>query len=109
MTRYITAFMLLSASLFLYSCSGSPSEGDIKKKILLEFVCNETAKVNGLKILETEETETVAGRKAYRYKVSGQVEWPSGCTEFGTRLEPGRTEEFEKNIYLGSDGNGNWQ
>ena len=101
--------LLLLSSIVLYSCGGKPSETDIKKKILLEYVCNETAKVNDLKILKTEETETVVGNKAYKYTVSGEVEWPDGCTEFGTRLEPGRKETFEKVVYLGSDGNGKWQ
>ena len=64
--------------------------------------------VNGLKVLKTEETETVVGNKAYKYTVSGEVEWPKGCTKYGTRLEAGRKEEFEKVVYLGSDGNGNW-
>ena len=100
---------LLLSSVVLYSCGGKPSEAEIKKKILLEYVCNETAKVNGLKILKTEETETLAGNKAYKYTVTGEVEWPDGCTEFGTRLEPGRKEVFDKVVYLGKDMEGNWR
>ncbi|HYF30637.1 MAG TPA: hypothetical protein VD993_05935 [Chitinophagaceae bacterium] len=108
MKKTIIGF-LLASSIILYSCSGKPSEADIKKKILLEYVCNETAKVNSVTILKTEETETIVGNKAYKYTVSGEISWPDGCTEYGTRLEPGRTDQFEKVIYLGNDGDGNWQ
>jgi hypothetical protein len=107
MKKIIIGLLSLS-SILLYSCGGKPSEADIKKKILLEYVCNETAKVNSLKIIKTEETETISGGAAYKYTVSGEVEWPDGCTEFGTRLEPGRKESFEKVIYLGKGSNG-WQ
>jgi len=39
-------FASVFALVLLYSCSGKPSDKDISKKILLEYVCNETAKVN---------------------------------------------------------------
>ena len=90
------------------SCSGKPSEKEITEKILMEYICADKAKVDGLKILNTEETKNLIGKPAYRYAVTGEVEWPEGCTEFGSRLEPGRKESFEKTVTLSKGDDGEW-
>ncbi len=45
-----------------------------QKKTLLEYICNETSKVNGLKIESTKDAESIIGLKGYQYTVSGEVE-----------------------------------
>jgi hypothetical protein len=92
----------------LYACSGRPSEADISKKILLEYVCAETAKVGNLKILRTEETEGTDQAHVFRYTVAGEVEWPKGCTEMGTATAPGTKEKFEKLVVFAKTDEG-WQ
>lgn len=104
---------LLSASLFItllfLSCKSEPSEDEISKKILMEYVCPETAKVVSLKISDSKETETIIGGKAYAYMVSGEVEWPAGCTDFGTGITAGYKEPFEnKTVTLAKTEDG-WQ
>lgn len=106
MKKIITSF---SAIVLLYSCSGKPSDKDISKKILFEYVCNETAKVNGLKILKTEETESTDGPHVFTYTVSGEVEWPDGCKEMGTNTAAGAKEKFEKQVVLSKNEEGSWQ
>lgn len=102
-------FLFVCFVLFLASCSSKPTNKEISKKILLEYVCAETARVNNLKIESTEETKNLMGKPAYRYTVSGEVEWPKGCTEFGTGLEPGAKESFQKIITLSKGMDGDWQ
>ncbi len=75
----------------------------------MEYVCPETAKVHGLKILNTNDAESVAGYKGYQYTVSGEVEWKDGCTDYGTRIAPGFVEKFEnKSVTLIKNEEG-WQ
>ncbi len=81
--------------IWLCSCSGKPSNADIAKKVLMEYICPETAKVNGLKIESTKDAESIMGMKGYQYIVSGEVEWKEGCKEFGAGIAPGYTEKFE--------------
>jgi len=109
MTKTTASFLLLFLVAILYSCSGKPSDKDINKKILFEYVCNETAKVNNLRILKTEETESTDGPHAFHYTVSGEVEWAEGCTEMGTNTQPGAKEKFERVVTLFKDDEGNWQ
>ncbi len=73
----------------MFSWSGKPSEKDINKKILLEYVCAETAKVSDLKILKTEETGSTGNPPVFRYTVSGEVAWLDGCTEMGPNTTAG--------------------
>jgi hypothetical protein len=104
-----TSIIILVFTIFLYSCSGKPSEKDINKKVLQEYVCAETAKVNNLKILKTEETESTPDTHVFSYTVTGDVIWPDGCTELGTNAQPGAKEKFEKVVTLYKDDDGNWQ
>jgi len=98
----------ISVPLF-YSCASKPSGKDISKKILMEYVCAETGKVNNLKILKTEVTESTNGPHVFRYTVSGEVEWPDGCKEMGTNTSAGTKEKFEKLVVLSKTEDGNWQ
>ena len=102
---------LLSAVLTvcLYSCSSKPSEKEISQKLLLDYVCRETAKVNHLKILRTEKTESTGQPTIFHFSVSGEVEWPTGCTEFGTNTPPGTKEKFERLVTLYETENGSWE
>jgi hypothetical protein len=94
----------------LAGCKGKPSEKDIKKKILLDYVCAETAKVNNMQILSTKDAVAIFGNKGYEYEVSGEVEWTDGCREYGTRLDPGFTEKFEhKRVFLIKGNDGVWR
>ena len=80
---------------FCYSCKSKPSNSDIEKKVLLEYTCAKTAKLNSLQVIKSSPTTSILGFKGYEYLVSGEVEWPSGCTEFGTAVPAGYKERFE--------------
>ena len=109
MKRIISVATLFTI-LFLTACKSKPSENDIKKKILLEYICPETARVNDLKILSTKDAEAIFGNKGYEYRVSGEIEWTGGCREFGSQLPPGHTEKFEnKTVFLIKTDDGTWQ
>lgn len=103
-----TIFFCAVVSICFCACSGKPSDAEIEKKVLLEYVCNETAKVNNLKILKTEETKSTGQPTVVTYTVNGEVEWPTGCTEMGTSSEPGTKEKFEKKVVLTKTEEG-WQ
>ena len=95
--------------LFLASCQGKPSDNDIKKKILLEYICADGAKVNNLKIISTKDAQSFAGLKGFEYQVSGEMEWTNGCREFGAMLPPGHKEPFDnKQVVLIKGDDGNW-
>lgn len=79
---------------FFCSCKSKPSEADISKKILLEYVCPDNAKVDGLKITDTKKTESLFGLPALQYTVSGEVEWMNGCDEAFANLPAGYKEAF---------------
>jgi hypothetical protein len=108
MKAFIT-FLAACSVLCLMSCSGKPSDKEIKQKILLDYICAEHAKVDDLKIISTEETKNLMGGVAYKYTVSGSVEWPDGCNEFGSQLPSGAKEKFEKIVFLSKDEQGKWQ
>ena len=95
--------------LFLLSCSSKPSKEDISRKLLSTYVCKENAKVNDLKILKTEETNSTGGPHIFRYTVSGEVEWPGGCKENETNTPPGTKEKFNRLLTLFKTGEGNWE
>ncbi|MEO8765642.1 MAG: hypothetical protein ABI416_15185 [Ginsengibacter sp.] len=95
--------------IFLTSCNSKPSNADIEKKILLEYTCAETAKVNSLQIVKSSPTTSILGFKGFEYLVSGVVEWPSGCTEFGTALPSGFKEKFENKTVTLIKSNEGWQ
>jgi hypothetical protein len=106
--------ILFAAGLLLMlcitSCNNKPSDNDIKKKILLEYVCAENAQVNDLKIVHTKDAESIAGLKGYEYVVQGEVEWTKGCQEFGAMLLPGQREKFEdKRVFLIKGEDGVWR
>ncbi len=96
-------------TLFFFSCKSKPSHADIEKKVLLEYTCAETAKVNALEIIKTSPATSIFGLKGYEYLVSGEVEWPSGCTEFGTALPSGYKEKFENKTVVLIKGEEGWQ
>ena len=96
-------------SLLVTSCKGKPSDEQISKKVLMEYTCAETAKVISLQVVNSAETKTIMGGKALEYTVSGAVQWPKGCTEFGTGVSPGYTENFvNKRIFFAKTDEG-WQ
>jgi hypothetical protein len=100
---------LIIAILFFSSCKSKPSEADISKKILFEYVCPENAKVNNLKVLDTKKTESLFGLPALQYVVSGEVEWSNGCDEAFGNLPAGYKEAFDrKTVTLVKTDNG-WQ
>lgn len=108
MIRKILFACTISLLLFC-SCKSKPSNSDIEKKILLEYTCAETAKVNGLQVLKSTPTTSIFGLKGVELLVSGEVEWPSGCNEFGTGLPAGYKENFEnKRVVLIKSDEG-WQ
>lgn len=91
------------------SCKTTPSHKDIEKKILFEYACAETAKINSLEIVKSSPTTTLFGLKGYEFIVNGEVEWPAGCTEFGTSLPSGYKEKFDnKRVVLVKSEQG-WQ
>jgi hypothetical protein len=98
-------------SLFLLACNSQPGTSDIKKKILLEYICAETAQVNNLRILSTKDAESIFGtNKGYEYLVSGEIEWPGGCKEFGSGIPPGSKEVFDnKKVFLIKGNDGVWR
>jgi len=81
----------------------------ILKKKLLEYTCAETAKVNSLQIMKSAPTTSLPGFKGYEYLVSGEVEWPTGCTEFGTAVPSGYKEKFENKTVALIKSNAGWQ
>lgn len=85
---------LIFICLLFCSCKSKPSEKDISKKILLDYVCPENAKVNALKIINSKPTETLLGMPALQYTVSGEVEWAGGCDEAFSNLPLGYKESF---------------
>ncbi len=109
MTKATALFLSVFVTCLLLSCSGKPSEKDINKKILLEYVCAETAKVDDLKILKTEETESTGNPPIFRYTVTGEVAWPDGRTEMGTNTAAGAKEKFKKEVTLAKTDDGDWQ
>ena len=99
-----------SIVLFMLSCNSKPSDNDIKKKILMEYVCAENAKVSNLKIISTKDAESFVGLKGYEYEVKGEVEWANGCREFGAGIPPGYIEKFDgKKVFLIKGEDGVWR
>ena len=103
--------MLFFSLLFFCSCKRTPSNKDIEKKILVEYACPEKANVNGLEIVKTAPATSLFGLKGYEYEyiVSGEVECPSGCTDFSTSLPPGYKEKFENKRVVLLKGEEGWQ
>ena len=108
MAKKLFLVCLTLLSLF-YSCKSKPSNADIEKKVLLEYTCAETAKVNSLQIMKSSPTTSLLGFKGYEYLVSGEVEWPTGCTEFGTAVPSGYKEKFENKTVVLIKSDAGWQ
>lgn len=93
--KTFTCCAFLFAAISFCGCHSKPSEEEISNKVLMEYVCNETARVTDLKIINTKETETIFGTPALQYTVSGEVEWPQGCNQFFGNLPPAYKETFQ--------------
>lgn len=105
-----TYFPIYSMALILLvSCSGGPSEEDLKKKILLEYVCMEGASVENLNVVSKKDAETVSGTNSYEYTVAGEVVWENGCDEGLRPTPPGFKEQFSnKKVFL-ANVEGEWR
>ena len=102
--------LLSCAAILLFcSCKKTPSDKDIAKKVLMDYVCPETAKVNSLKVLKTSSTTSIFGLKGYQFVVSGEIEWPEGCNEFGTGLPAGYKEKFDNKSVVLIKSEAGWQ
>jgi len=106
-TIFIYCLFLLSFS--LYSCKKKPTDADISKKILLEYVCADNAKVDDLKIIDEKETQNIFGLPAVQFTVSGFVEWINGCDETFATLPPGYKEPFRNKLITLVKNNDGWQ
>lgn len=93
----------------LGSCNNQPSEEDIARKVLDDYVCKQTARINNLKILRTEKTASTGKATIFRYTIQGEVEWPGGCTEGGNKTPRGTKETFQRLITLYKAENGGWE
>jgi len=107
MKRLIPVILLLS--FILHSCTGTPSRKEIRNKILQEFICPGNATIEEMKIISTEEMTSYDGDKELRYTVTGEITWPDGCSDFGTGLQPGAKERFQKTVTLSRDDEGAWR
>ena len=94
---------------FLCSCNSMPSDDDIKKKILIDYICNGTAKVSSLKIVDKKDAESIMGLKGYEFLATGEVLWESGCQEFGSRIPPCFTESLDKKRVVLIKSDEGWQ
>jgi hypothetical protein len=102
-------FCMILSLISFCSCKSKPSKEDISKKILLEYVCPENAKVDGLQIMNTKETESLFGLPALQYTVSGEVEWMNGCDEAFGNLPAGYKEQFSNKTVTLVKGENGWQ
>ncbi len=102
-------YMLLATATLVSSCSDEPSHSDIEKKLLMEYVCPDAAKVNNMKITETRSAEGISGAKGYNYTVSGEVEWTKACDESINQTKAGFKEKFENKTVVLIKGENGWQ
>lgn len=102
-------FIIFSGLLFCCSCKSKPSEEDISKKILLEYLCPGNAKVENLKVIQTKVTESVFGFPALQYTVSGEIEWVDGCDETFGNIPAGYKESFKNKIIILVKTGSGWQ
>jgi len=104
---------LLTASLFLMlffvSCTSQPTDEQMAQRILYQYTCAENAKVVSLKVVDSKETTAIDGSKVVEFKVSGSVQWPNGCNDFGSSLPPGHTVPFENKTILFAKTDDGWQ
>jgi len=107
--KTVLIYSLTFISFWFCSCKSKPSEEDISKKILFEYVCPETAKVSNLKVLDTKETQTLFGLPALQYTVSGEIEWSNGCDEAFSNLPAGYKEKFDHKMVTLVKGDKGWQ
>ena len=106
--KAINRVLVIIATCFC-SCAAKPSETDITKKILLEYVCPENATVEGLKIISLKETRSLLGLPALQYTVSGEIEWMNGCDETFSNMPAGYKEAFQNKTITLVKVNDNWQ
>lgn len=108
MTKQLLAISIAIAPL-LFSCKSRPSEEQIAQRILYEYTCADRAKVTSLKIIDSKETNTPDGTTVVEFKVSGAVQWPNGCNDFGAVFPPGHTIPFENKSILFAKSEDGWQ
>jgi hypothetical protein len=101
----IISFTILAIS----GCADKPSQKDIEKKLLQDYVCRETATVNHIKILKTAETKSTGGPHIFTYTITGEVEWPGGCRDTSTNTPPGTKEKFNRLLTLYKSDDGKWE
>lgn len=103
------ALFVAAATIFMTGCADKPTHEDIEKKLLQDYVCKETAKVNNLKVLKTEETKSTDGPHIFTYSITGEVVWPDGCKEMGTNTPTGTKEKFNRLLTLYKSDEGKWE
>lgn len=74
----VTIILSLLLVTFSYGCKTKPSNDEIKKCILKDFLCGQSAKINSLTIINSSEREFM-GIKGYEFIVEGEIEWTSDC------------------------------
>ena len=102
-------YIAVAALLTIIGCANKPSQKSIEKKLLQDYVCKETAQVNNLKILKTEETRSTGGPHVFTYSATGEVEWPDGCKEMDTNTPAGTKEKFNRLVTLYKSADGEWE
>ena len=93
----------------LIGCADKPTQADMEKKLLQNYVCPDKARVKELKVLRTEETKSTGGPHLFRFTVRGEVEWPTGCNQTGTITPAGTKEPFERLLTLYKSDKGQWE
>lgn len=99
--------LLLIGLVAIASCNSKPSDEDIQKKLLGEYVCGDNAKLISFKILHSKKSRSFTGEPAYEYLVSGEIQWISDCPQFFNVIPAGYKESFKNKkifLYKGEDG-----
>jgi hypothetical protein len=97
----------LIAICLLAGCMGRPSKKAIGHKILQEYPCGNQARIRALKVLKTEETRRSEADHIFRFTVSGQIEWPEGCSD--SVIRRGAATRFSRVVTLTRTEDGSWK
>jgi len=97
--RVITFFCAFLLTCF-YSCKNAPSDDDIKRCLLKDYVCGEYAKVNSMTIVNSSEREFM-GINGMEYIVDGEIEWTTTCQSMIVKVMAGHKETFiNKKVFV---------